>query len=186
MISETSHPVHAPSAAQNAGDLDVASFVADRVAEHHLLAGARISRLRELASEAAEANADVAELAAMDQKIAFFCNDLPECCRREESMVFPMLLRLHSQTRISQCKAGMIAARLRFMVAEQNALLSSLAEVIEIIGRNLSPAGPCESCHQLLQAAKSFQSDLIAHIRREQVELFEWAVAREAALAQRK
>jgi iron-sulfur cluster repair protein YtfE (RIC family) len=184
MISGTSHPVHAPSTARDAEDLDVASFVADRVAEHHLLAGARLSRLRELASEAAEANGDVAELAAMDQKIAFFCNDLPECCRREESMVFPTLLRLCSQTHISQCKAGMIAARLRFMVAEQNALLSSLAAVIEIIGPKLSPAGPCESCHQLLQAAKAFQSELIAHIRREQDELFAWAVARETALVQ--
>jgi iron-sulfur cluster repair protein YtfE (RIC family) len=169
-----------------ATDFEVASFIEEQVAEHACLIGERLSRLRELASDAVAANADIAELAEMDQKIAFFCNDLPECCRREEAMVFPTLLRLRSQTHISSCKAGMVAARLRFMIAEQNVMLSALADVVEIVGRNLSPTGPCESCHQLLQAAKQFQSELVAHVQREQEELFVWAIAREAALVQTK
>jgi iron-sulfur cluster repair protein YtfE (RIC family) len=167
-------------------DLDVANFIQERVVEHALLGGARLARLRVLACEAAEANAGIPELAQMDHRMACFCNDLAECCRREEQMVFPTLLRLRSQTHITSCKAGMVAARLRFMVAEQQALLSALAEVIGMVERNLSPAGPCESCHQLLHEAKAYVSDLAAHVRREEDELFAWGVSREAVLVQNK
>jgi iron-sulfur cluster repair protein YtfE (RIC family) len=165
---------------------DVESFIEQHAAEHERFTGERLARLRQLACEAAEANAGVAELADMDQKIGCFCNDLPECFRREEQMVFPALLRLGSLARISSCKAGMVAARLRFMVAEQQMLLSALANAIEILERHLSPVGPCESCHGLLREAKSLESELVAHIRREQAELFTWGVAREVELVQDK
>ena len=169
--------------------LDVESFIEQHAAEHEGFTGAgggRLTRLRELACEAAQANADLAELIDMDRKIACFCNDLPECFRREEQMVFPALLRLKAQTHISSCKSGMVAARLRFMVAEQQMLLSTLADAITILQVHLSPAGPCESCHELLRETKSLESELAAHIHREQRVLFAWGAAREAELVQTK
>jgi iron-sulfur cluster repair protein YtfE (RIC family) len=162
---------------------DVSRFILDRAAEHHaLLAGSRLTNLRALATEASEANAQMPELAAMDHTVATFCNDLRECFAREESMVFPALLRLQTQTHVSRCQAGMIRARLRFMVAEQDALLLSLSDAGDIARRHLSPTGPCESCHQLLLAIESLQADLHPHVAREQDELFAWALAREDAL----
>jgi iron-sulfur cluster repair protein YtfE (RIC family) len=178
-------PSETSGAPDRANDFDVEAFIEAHVVEHGRLMGGRLARLRQLASDTAEANVVVAELAEMDRRIGCFCNDLPECCRREEQMVFPALLRLRSQIQISSCKAGMVAARLRFMVAEQDALLAALTDAIGIVKRNLSPAGPCESCHQLLREATSFESELVAHIRREQEELFAWAVAREAELVQK-
>ena len=165
---------------------DVELFIEHHTAEHEQFTGERLTRLRELACEAAQANGGVTELLDMDQKIACFCNDLPECCRREEQMVFPALLRLKSQTHITSCKAGMVAARLRFMVAEQQMLLSTLADAIQILQRHLSPAGPCELCHELLREARSLESELVVHIRREQEELFAWGISREAELVQTK
>jgi iron-sulfur cluster repair protein YtfE (RIC family) len=182
-MNKTSRDLAASSAAPCAvGVFDPKAFIEQRRAEHEQFLGGRLARLRELTCTAAEANARAADLADMDQKIACFCNDMPECCRREEQMVFGALLRLASQTHITACKAGMIAARLRFMVAEQRALLSLLDDAVKIVERNLSPAGPCESCHQLLAEANSFQAALVTHILREQQELFAWAIAREAEL----
>ena len=163
--------------------LDVAGFIDGRTAEHHkLLAGSRVTNLRALAALAAEANPHIPDLAAMDHTIATFCNDLRECFDREESMVFPALLRLQTQTRVSRCQAGMVRARLRFMVAEQDAVLGSLSGAGDIARRHLSPMGPCESCHQLLLAIESLQAGLHAHVAREQDELFAWALGREDAL----
>jgi iron-sulfur cluster repair protein YtfE (RIC family) len=185
-MSKTSRDLSHESSAAPAAVFDVESFIDQRKAEHGHLTSGRLARLRELAYEAADANSSIPELGEMDRKIACFCNDLPECCRREEQMVFPALRRLCLQSHISSCKAGMVAARLRFMVAEQQMLLSTLADAIEILERHLSPAGPCESCHRLLQEAASFALELGAHIRREQEELFAWGVAREADLVHKR
>jgi iron-sulfur cluster repair protein YtfE (RIC family) len=187
MIETTCHRSHVTSGEPEiAACFEVEPFIEARMAEHGHMIGTPLTRLRRLACDAAEANTGVAELAEMDRKIACFCNDLPECCRREEQMVFPALVRLQSQTHITSCRAGMIAARLRFMIAEQQALLSELAGAIEIIERHRSPAGSCESCHELLREAQSFEGVLVAHIRREQEELFAWGVAREAELVQKR
>src|SRR3954454_17144026 len=101
---------------------DVSEFIDARIAEHHEMLGDPLARLRKLAGDTAERNPDVPGLAAIDQMVAFFCNDLRECCRREETMVFPALLRLRAQTSIRDCHAGAVRARLRFAAAEQDAL----------------------------------------------------------------
>ena len=155
---------------------DVEAFVAQRTSEHQQWLGDRLSLLRELAADAAASNPQIAEMATMDQKVAFLCNDLRECFEREESMVFPSLVRLRQQTQVSRCHAGMVRARLRFMVAEQESVAASLAEAIQIARRHLSPAGPCEACHDLIAALESLDAELTAHRRREQDELFAWAL----------
>jgi len=162
--------------------LDVEAFVAQRTSEHQQWLGDRLSRLRELAADAAASNSHIAEMATMDQKVAFLCNDLRECFEREESMVFPALVRLRQQTHISRCHAGMVRARLRFMVAEQEAVAALLAQATEIARRHLSPTGPCEACHDLIAALESLNAELTAHRRREQDELFAWALDREDQL----
>src|SRR5215212_6674136 len=95
-------------------ELVVDRFIADRIAEHRGLLDDRLTRLRVLSCDTAEGNAQIADLAAMDQQVAFFCNDLRECCEREEAMVFPALTRLQHQTHVSHGHAGMVRARLRF------------------------------------------------------------------------
>jgi iron-sulfur cluster repair protein YtfE (RIC family) len=68
------------------------------------------------------------------------------------------------------------------MVAEQEAVAASLADAADIARQHLSPTGPCETCHELLVALESLESELTAHLRLEQDELFAWALAREEAL----
>lgn len=168
--------------AAGTADFDVDGFVARRVTEHQQWLGDRLVRLREFAANAAAVNPSVAEMAELDQKVAFLVNDLRDCVAREESMVFPALARLREQTQVSRCHAGMVKARLRFMVAEQDALAASLAEAREIAHRHLSPAGPCETCHALVADLESLEVELTEHLRKEQDELFAWALAREESL----
>ena len=97
-------------------------------------------------------------------------------------MVFPALIRLESETGVSKCKAGLVRARLRFMVAEQEALVTELNEASGIAGRYLSPAGPCEFCHELLGALAALSVKLTHHLALEQEELFTWALQREDRL----
>jgi regulator of cell morphogenesis and NO signaling len=175
-------PASPASSAAAGGCFDVAGFIARRVTEHQQWLGDRLARLRELAADAAAVNSSIPDMAEMDQTVAFLCNDLRECLEREESMVFPALLRLKEQTSVSKCHAGMIKARLRFMVAEQEAIAGSLASAADIVRLHLSPTGPCETCHELLIALESLQAELSDHLRREQDELFAWALAREEAL----
>jgi iron-sulfur cluster repair protein YtfE (RIC family) len=163
-------------------ELDVMGCIAERVNEHRQMLGARLTSLRALSADATAGNPQVPGLTAMDQKVAFFANDLRECFTREESMVFPALLRLQAQVRVSHCQAGAVKARLRLMTAEQNALATALAEISEIATRHLSPGGPCESCHELVAALESLQVDLNTHFGNEQDVLFHWAHRREEAL----
>jgi hypothetical protein len=79
--------------------------------------------------------------------------------------------------------AGMIKARLRFMTAEQTAVAAALRDIIAAARAHLSPGGPCELCHELLRACDALRVELEDHLRREQEELFAWAVAREEQLA---
>jgi regulator of cell morphogenesis and NO signaling len=144
-----------------------------------------LDALRRAACDVAEHNRLVPDLVTMDHQIALFCNDLRDCLAREESMVFPALLRLRDQRSISGCKAGAIKARLRFMSAEQNSLLDSISEIINLIRPHVSPAGPCESCHNLLRALHTVQTALTIHILREQDILFAWAIEREDQLIRR-
>jgi iron-sulfur cluster repair protein YtfE (RIC family) len=163
--------------------LTVAPWIEASRHQHIELLGARLTRIRLLACEAVEGNPGAADLAMIDRQVAMFCNDLRECCGREETMVFPALLRLREQTRISSCKAGMIKARLRFMTAEQTAVAAALRDIIAAARAHLSPGGPCELCHELLRACDALRVELEDHLRREQEELFAWAVAREEQLA---
>jgi iron-sulfur cluster repair protein YtfE (RIC family) len=154
----------------------VAEWVVQSQRQHVDLLG-MLPRLRALASET--------DFAEIDQRMGMLCNDLRECFAREESMVFPILLRFAEQTRISACKAGAIKARLRFMIAEQNAAANAVEQIISIIRRRLSPDGPCESCHELLRVLQPFEAVLHFHFRREQDELFAWAIEREEHLIRR-
>ena len=163
-------------------EFDVEKFIESAIVQHKTLLGDRLSRLRDISIETAGGNPDNPELATMDQKVAYFCNDLRECCSREQNMVFPAILRLKGQTQISQCHAGMMKARLKFMTAEHEAVLAALAEISEIATNHLSPKGPCESCHEMLKALKAYGPLLRMHFAREQDELFVWALRREQEL----
>ena len=158
------------------------NFLAACDADHQRFVD-RLARLRAVAEEVAAGNPSVSALAEMDRKAALLCNDLRECCGREQALIFPMLLRLAAQSSISRCNAGMIRARLRFLIAEQEAALAGLGEIVATARRHLSPDGPCEACHELLELALGFEAELAEHIRREQDELFAWAIERENQLA---
>jgi iron-sulfur cluster repair protein YtfE (RIC family) len=164
---------------------DPLASIAQRIAEHKELLGERLNHIRAMSIEAAAGNATIADLVEMDQKVAFFCNDLRECCEREEKVVFPALTRLHAQASLSRCQGGAVKARLKFMRAEQEAAANALAAITDLAHRHLSPGGPCESCHDLLIALESLSAALHAHLGKEQDELFAWALAHEEALMQR-
>jgi len=101
----------------------------------------------------------------------------------EEEVLFPMLRWLTRQTHVSKCQAGMI--RSRVMMAERD--LARIRGVVVKLGERaeeiLSPAGPCELCHELLRVTAALLEDLREHARKESDVVFPWAIAREDALA---
>jgi iron-sulfur cluster repair protein YtfE (RIC family) len=102
----------------------------------------------------------------------------------EQSSVFPALTRLETQSHISRCRAGMIAARVRWLLHEQATLLDAIAELQQDATQHLSPAGPCESCHALVRDLSHFQADLKRHVRDEKERVLDWAVLREKVLTE--
>ena len=133
----------------------------------------------------------IAALAAdnhVHDEIAQVANSLAACCEsqldREENVLFPMLQRLAQTTSISACRAGMIRARVMIAERELARVRGTLQRLRELAEQHLSPAGPCEACHELLLVINPLMSDLREHTRKKCDLLFPWAIEREQALIQ--
>ena len=176
-------PATAPSDAATAADRNapMAALMAEVVATHHAL----LRRIETIAADITRDRGDGDEPALLE--IRQLASGLAACVRqqldREEQVLFPMLAKLEQQTEVTRCHAGMIRSRL--MMAERDAarIRGVLARLHELATEQLSPAGPCEACHELLGAINHVLADLREHTARECNVLFPWAVRREAELA---
>jgi iron-sulfur cluster repair protein YtfE (RIC family) len=102
---------------------------------------------------------------------------------REERIAFPSLIRLEKQTQVSRCHAGMIRSQLMMAERDLARIRGVMMRLRELAEEILSPAGPCEICHELLSVIDALLGDLQEHTRKESQLLFPWAIAREAELA---
>ncbi len=100
--------------------------------------------------------------------------------QQEEMVLFPMLRRLELQTVLSRCHTGMVQSRIRFAESGQARLGEALLQMNDLLRQQLSPAGPCEICHELIPLLNEFRADLRVHIHKEQEILFPRAIQLEA------
>jgi len=164
----------------------MAALMADIVATHHALLRRQIPRIKAITADITRygaAEGDDPALLEIRQLAGGLAACVAQQLDREEQVLFPMLAKLEQQTEVSKCHAGMIRSRL--MMAERDAarIRGVLARLRELATENLSPAGPCEACHELLAVIDEVLGDLREHTAKECEMLFPWAVAREAALA---
>jgi iron-sulfur cluster repair protein YtfE (RIC family) len=138
--------------------------------------------LIDLIDDVVAGNRQLPEAASLSLKATELGEQLRWLFEREEENLFPALIKLETQFRISPCRAGMVGARVRCMMREQERVLEIVIEMQRLATQHLSPAGPCESCHNLLAMLSDLRLDLEQHLRLERERLFNWALAREAML----
>lgn len=167
-------------------EVSFAALIRDVVDTHHAFLRRQFPLLQQLTTEAAEANAAVApELAQLPELTANFVACVEAQLSREEGVLFPMIERLAEQTVVSPCHAGMIKSRISMAEREHARVHGVLTRMKDLTHRYLSPAGPCEACHELLGVLDAIERDLAAHVSKERGQLYPQAVEREAALARR-
>jgi iron-sulfur cluster repair protein YtfE (RIC family) len=146
----------------------------------------KVAALEEAAADVARCNSQVPELRALPVQVRLFWSNFCALSEHEEHVVFPIVQRLPHKTVISPCHAGMIAARIKIVVRQQDALADALAEIGDVAKTHLSPAGPCETCHAFLQLLDTFQRDFGRYLRDQRIQLLEPAIERERELARRR
>ena len=167
-------------------EVSFAVLVRDVVDTHHAFLRSQLPLLQKLTTEAAEANAAVApELTQLPELTANFVACVEAQLSREEGVLFPMIERLAEQTVVSPCHAGMIKSRISMAEREHARVHGVLTRMKDLAHRYLSPAGPCEACHELLDVLDAIERDLATHVSKERDQLYPQAVEREAALARR-
>jgi regulator of cell morphogenesis and NO signaling len=161
----------------------MAALIGQIIATHHALLRRQIPRVEQIAR-------DITGYGAEDEpalvEIRQLAGGLAACVQtqldREEQILFPMLARLEQQTEVTRCHAGMIRSRLMMAERDLARIRGVITRLRELAREHLSPAGPCEACHELLRVVDVVLADLHEHTRKECEVLFPWAIEREAAL----
>jgi iron-sulfur cluster repair protein YtfE (RIC family) len=102
----------------------------------------------------------------------------------ERGIVFPMLRRLHQQTFVSRCHAGMIRSRLTIVERDHARIRGIMVRLKDLAIEAMSPVGSCEACHELVKVVQQTIENLQKLSEKQYTVLFSWAVAREQLLAQ--
>ena len=162
----------------------VEQLIESLASAHCALLETKLARIDEMAQEAASANPDIEELLLLRHRVRIVGDEVRRICDREENGLFSMIRRLHEARLISRCHAGMVAARVRFTVMDQEAVLQSVQELRALAAAPLSPRGPCALCHPIVEALDELRADLLTHFTSEREMLFAPAVERETRLAE--
>lgn len=162
----------------------ISALLEQLVAIHHRTAAAGSARIEALAREMSDfAGADAATLLEIRQLAGGLAACVSAHLDREQRMIFPSLRRLESQSFISRCHAGMIRSQLAMAERELARIRGVVIRLNELAREARSPAGPCESCHELVSVSSALIEDLREYTRKESQILFPWAIAREAELS---
>ena len=152
-------------------------------AAHVTLLSGQVKLANDLAEQACGANPDQEDLLLLRHRTRLLAEDLSRLFEREEHGVFPMIRRLDQATSLRPCHVGMMQARVRFTVVDQEALLASLSKARSLSVVQLAPQGPCEVCRSLSQVLDELATELHRHHDFEQSVLFRRATEREEWLA---
>lgn len=173
-----------PCTASAAEVESMAALIDDVVSTHHAFLRRQLPRIDAIAGDIlAYDGADEPALVEIRQLIGGFRACVEQQLDREEKVLFPMLRRLEEQTVVTKCHAGMIRSRIVMAERDLARIRGVIARLRELTHEHLSPAGPCEACHELLAVVDEVLTDLREHTRKECEVLFPWAVAREEELA---
>jgi iron-sulfur cluster repair protein YtfE (RIC family) len=159
--------------------MDIAALITDITQNHHDCLRREVARIEQLAaSDTDNGDGEDDEVAT---NIRQLIGGLRACVEAqlsmEESVLFPMLLRLREQTLITPCRAGMIRGRVT--VAERD--LARIRGVVLRL-RDLSREIAEQDESRFLNVIEALLADLREHTRKESELLFPWALQREAEL----
>jgi hypothetical protein len=94
-----------------------------------------------------------------------------------------MCRRIEQATSLRPCHVGMMKARVRFAVMEQENVLVTLDALKSLSVVQLAPRGPCEICRSIAEALEELSGAVLQHHQFEQEYLFKRATDREDMLA---
>jgi iron-sulfur cluster repair protein YtfE (RIC family) len=150
---------------------------------HRSLISGHGLRINDLAEQACRANPTQEDLLLLRHRTRLLGEDLARLFEREEHGVFPMIRRLEGARSLRPCHVGMMRARVRFTVVDQEAILLTLSEVRSLTVVQLAPQVPCEICQAIALALDELSCELLRHHEFEQSILFRRATEREDLLA---
>jgi iron-sulfur cluster repair protein YtfE (RIC family) len=160
-------------------------WIAELTAGHHVYLRKQTLRIEQIVGEIAGYN-DAGNAITIDMHQ--LSGGLRACVESqlamEEEVLFPMILRLQQQTVISKCRAGMIRSRVLLAERDLARIRGVVLRLRDLAEEYLSPRGPCEACHELLEVVRALLKDLREHTRKESEIVYPWAVAREVELAE--
>jgi iron-sulfur cluster repair protein YtfE (RIC family) len=163
--------------------IDVEQVIETLCVCHSELLTRTLPRIGELADEAAAANPGLDELPLLRHRVRLLADELRRAFEREEHALFSMIRRLFETRILPPCHAGMVAARIRFTTPNHESILMMVDDVHRLAAAQISPSGPCEFCHSIVEALVALRSRLAEHFELEQNVLFKSAIEREAKLS---
>ena len=162
----------------------VEQCLSDLVATHHAYLRRQVGEIERVVRDII-AFGDGAHPVAVDmqQLIGGLRTCVESQLSMEEEILFPMLVRLQEQTVISKCRNGIIRSRVMQSERDLARIRGVVLRLRDLAEEFISPHGPCEACHELLDLIRALLADLREHTRKESQVVFPWAIEREKALS---
>jgi len=158
--------------------------LADHIeATHHSYLRGELPRIAELSEKVKsahhEAHPHVVDLAAT---YAALQAELESHMWKEESILFPMIRSLQASAALPESHCGSVANPIRVMECEHDNAGAALAKMRALTNGYTTPDGVCNTYRALMDALSGLETDLHAHIHKENSILFPKAIAREGEL----
>lgn len=153
---------------------------------HHAYVRKELPRLEELAAKVVRRHGDThAEVPVIQSKLAQLSEELLQHCAKEEIVLFPYVTKLERATTEGTAKPhgcfGSVSNPIAMMTQEHDAAGALVAEMRELSGNYVPPAGACPTYHAFYLGLYEFEQDLHQHIHLENNILFPRAIAMEEA-----
>jgi regulator of cell morphogenesis and NO signaling len=163
--------------------LDPAELVDHIETTHHRYLKKELPRLSELADKVSQAHGQRhPELIRVAKVLTEIRSDLEPHLRKEEEVFFPMARTLAPATALSSFACGSIANSVTVMEAEHTAVGGLLEQLRQLTGNYTAPADTCASTSSLMAGLAELESDLHAHVHKENNHLFPALIAIEERL----
>jgi regulator of cell morphogenesis and NO signaling len=150
------------------------------VSTHHAYLRDALPRLIRLSGKVAAAHGRVdPRLAQICQIVVGLSAELSSHMRKEELILFPMIRQLESDCGLPSFHCGTLANPIRQMVWEHDDASHAITQLRRMTDDYTAPQWADESHRSLLRELQTLESDLEAHVQKENENLFPRALALE-------
>lgn len=102
---------------------------------------------------------------------------------KEEMVLFPLIAKLESATRLPQFHCGSVSNPIRAMESEHESAGDALAQISSLTDGHTVPANACPTYRRLMELLRWLENDLRRHVHLENNILFPRAIQTEERLA---